>query len=230
MHSLFGLAGAGGFGRTVMPLLRAACQPDETPCFIEKDQEQERINGTNCLSEAGFFSAPGKKYFNVAIADSVLREKIARNFIERSATPRSIFCPSVKIFDDVQIGDGAILCSHSMVTSNVRIGAFFHANIYSYVEHDCSIGDFVTFAPGVKCNGNVTIGNHCYIGSGAILRDGRAGKPLRIGDHAIVGMGAVVVEDVPAGAIVVGNPARPLARGRAYSQRNANPHSLLAGS
>ena len=35
-------------------------------------------------------------------------------------------------------------------------------------------------------------------------------KPLRIGDGATIGMGAVVLEDVPAGATVVGNPARIL--------------------
>lgn len=41
-------------------------------------------------------------------------------------------------------------------------GRHFHANLYSYVEHDCVIGDFVTFAPGVKCNGNVVVEDYAY--------------------------------------------------------------------
>ena len=52
--------------------------------------------------------------------------------------------------DAVEIGDGAFLSPFVTVASNVQIGWHFHANLYYYVEHDCIIGDFVTFAPGVK--------------------------------------------------------------------------------
>jgi acetyltransferase-like isoleucine patch superfamily enzyme len=90
-------------------------------------------------------------------------------------------------------------------TSNIKVGRCFHANLYSYVEHDCVIGDFVTFAPGVHCNGNVRIGDYAYIGSGAIIKQG-----LTIGRGATVGMGAIVTKDVPEGVTVVGNPARIL--------------------
>jgi acetyltransferase-like isoleucine patch superfamily enzyme len=99
-----------------------------------------------------------------------------------------------------------------MVTASARIGAHFQCNIYSYVAHDCEIGDFVTFAPRVCCNGRVHIGDGAYIGTGAVLRDGTREKPLIIGENAVIGMGAVVTRDVPAGVTVIGNPARPLER------------------
>ena len=102
-----------------------------------------------------------------------------------------------------------------MVTSNVSIGRFFQANIYSYVAHDCVIGDFVTFAPGVRCNGRVDIHDYAYIGTNAIIRDGTPDKRRRIGVGAVIGMGAVVTKDVPDGATVFGNPARELPRKRA---------------
>ena len=70
------------------------------------------------------------------------------------------------------MGDGAALSPFVTLTSNIRIGRHFHANLYSYVEHDCVIGDFVTFAPAVKCNGNVVIEDHAYIGAGAVATAG----------------------------------------------------------
>ena len=114
--------------------------------------------------------------------------------------------------DAVETAAGAALSPFVTIGSNVKIGQCFHANLYSYVEHDCIIGDYVTFAPGVKCNGNIHIQDHAYIGAGAIIKQGTPDQPLIIGTGAIVGMGAVVTKSVPAGVTVVGNPARILQR------------------
>jgi len=99
-----------------------------------------------------------------------------------------------------------------MHSSNISIGKHFHANLYSYVEHDCVIGDYVTFAPGVMCNGNVVVEDHAYIGTGAVIKQGQPGQPLVIGRGAVVGMGAVATKSVPPGTTVVGNPARLLVK------------------
>jgi maltose O-acetyltransferase len=51
----------------------------------------------------------------------------------------------------------------------------------------------------------IAIGANVWIGGGALIMPG-----VTIGDDAIIGAGSVVTRDVPAGATVVGNPARGL--------------------
>lgn len=130
--------------------------------------------------------------------------------IAQGAKPMSIQSSMSVSYDGNLIGDGAILCANTMVTSNARIGRHFQCDIYSYVAHDCVIGDFVTFAPSVHCNGNVHIRDHAYIGTGAVIKQGSSSKPIVIGEGAILGMGAVVTRDVAPFTTVVGSPAKPL--------------------
>jgi sugar O-acyltransferase (sialic acid O-acetyltransferase NeuD family) len=211
---LFGLYGAGGFGREVMPLARSQLGSGWRLVFIETEPHAAMVNGIPLLSEDDFFAAQAsERRFAVAIADSRARETIEQRCTQRGARALSLRADSATIYDDNRIGDGAILCAHTTITSNARIGRHFHANLYSYVAHDCVIGDYVTFAPRVSCNGNVHVGSHAYIGTGALIRPGvPGGRPLTIGEGAIVGMGAVVIHDVEPHTTVVGSPARVIAR------------------
>jgi len=212
---IFGLYGAGGFAREVMPIARQQFAATGWQLvFVETTPAAAQVNGMPVLSEDAFFEhAADERGYAVAIADGAARQKIAERCTARGARPITLQAQSAIVYDGNQIGDGSILCAHSMVTSNARIGLHFHANLYSYVAHDCVIGDWVTFAPRVSCNGNVQIGDHAYIGTGALLRPGAPrGKPLSIGRGAVVGMGAVVTRDVEAGVTVVGSPAKPLVR------------------
>lgn len=188
-----------------MPLLRAQC-PQTELVFIDDGRAPGKVNGYEIVSWTSFLDGDAsEKAVGIAVAASTKRQSLAEKCAAAGIPLIEARAATVVQMDDVVIGEGACLSPFVTLTSNIRIGRCFHANLYSYVEHDCVIGDYVTFAPGAKVNGNVTIGDHAYIGSGAVLRQG-----VDIGARAIVGMGAVVTRDVPPGVTVVGNPAKPL--------------------
>ncbi|MBS7808220.1 acetyltransferase [Variovorax sp. PCZ-1] len=218
MKKYYGIVGAGGHGRETMHIARvslaASLSAEEAELFfvIEGDVEAQRVNGIPVISIDTFLSLPGERFFNVAIGSSKVRERISDICELRRACAFSITAANSMIFDTGNVGVGSIMSPFTMVTANTKIGKHFHANMYSYVAHDCIIGDFVTFAPGVKCNGNVIIEDHAYIGAGAVIKQGTYSQPRIIGRGAVVGMGAVVTKDVAANETVVGNPARPISK------------------
>jgi acetyltransferase-like isoleucine patch superfamily enzyme len=117
-----------------------------------------------------------------------------------------------RIDDEVVIGRGAL------VENDTTIGARTRVQANAYITAYCTLEEDVFIAPGVvTTNDNhmgrtdkrldllrgPTIRRGARVGGGAVLLPG-----IEIGEEAFVGAGAVVLGDVPARAVVVGNPAR----------------------
>lgn len=215
--AIYAVYGAGGCGRGILPLAREMLREQKVSAgrlfFIDDKRTSHRINGQSVLKYEEFLAKEASaRYAVIGISDSAIRELLAARLRTDGVIAWSVRASNAVVMDEVVIGEGAALSPFVTLTSNIRIGKHFQANLYSYIEHDCVIGDFVTFAPGVKCNGNVTIEDHAYIGAGAMIKQGTQNKPLVIGRSAVIGMGAVVTRDIPPGITVVGNPARPLVK------------------
>lgn len=200
-----------------MPLVRdqisRADKGESRFVFIDDDPEKTVVNGHRVTSYPAFLREPAEaRYAVLAVADGAVRARLAAACASDGVRFMETRAGNVVTMDEVVVGEGAVLSPFVTLTSNIRIGRHFHANLYSSVEHDCVIGDFVTFAPGVRCNGNTIIEDFAYIGCGAMIRQGKPGDPIVIGRGAVVGMGAVVTRSLEPGSVVAGNPARPLSR------------------
>ncbi len=141
-----------------------------------------------------------------AVGSGAARKQLSFRF--PSLTPATIISGSAIVSTTATISAGTMICDYVLVNHSAVVGRHVQLNCFSQISHDCIIGDFVTFAPRVSCNGWVEIEDGVTVGAGAIIRNGRSERRLHIGRGATIGMGAVVLEDVAANTVVVGNPAR----------------------
>lgn len=120
------------------------------------------------------------------------------------------------IFPDAIIGENCNICAHTLIENDVRIGnnVTIKSGVYIWdgitLEDNVFVGPCVTFTNDKKPRSKqypekfpqTIVEKGASIGANATILPG-----IRIGQNALIGAGAVVTKDVPANAIVVGNPA-----------------------
>lgn len=165
---------------------------------------------------------------------------------------------------DVQstnIGEGTTVWQFAVVLKGAVIGSNCNINCHTFIENDVVIGNDVTVKAGaylwdgIRAEDKVFIGPNatftndkfprskqypgsfqqtvleygCSIGANATILGG-----VRIGRHAIVGAGSVVTRNVPANALVVGNPAKVAgwvdAQGNRLNEVNTNEYTDKSGN
>jgi sugar O-acyltransferase (sialic acid O-acetyltransferase NeuD family) len=201
------IVGAGGHGRVVLDILRAAGQHevagfvDATPALAGQKVEGLPVFGpANVLPKVRQQKIQGAV---VAIGDCRVRQKYAQVLKENrfqlvnAIHPRGSVAPSATLGENVVIAANACVCAHAVVGNSVIL------NTSCVVDHECEIGDGVHVCPGAILGGRVRVGAEAWIGLGSNII-----QCITIGRSAIVGAGATVIRDVPDRATVVGVPAR----------------------
>jgi sugar O-acyltransferase (sialic acid O-acetyltransferase NeuD family) len=204
------IIGTGGFAREILCLISDLGRYEEVACFMETDDiwaekwQNESIMGIPVRPRSEF--DPDLYCVTIGIGNSIFREKVL-NELPQNTEYITLIHPSVVISKWIEIGEGAIICAGSILTSQIKIGKQAQLNLHTTIGHDCEIGDFFTTAPGVNISGICNFGNHVYFGTSSAVR-----QNISICDNVTIGMGGMVVKNITEAGTYVGMPAKKLER------------------
>lgn len=110
----------------------------------------------------------------------------------------------------VKIGEGSIICAHTIITVNVYIGNHVIINLDCTIGHDAVLQDFVSLYPSVNVSGKTNIGRAVELSTGMQIIQGRT-----VRDYSIVGAGAVVIRNIEDEGTYIGVPAKRICKPKA---------------
>jgi UDP-perosamine 4-acetyltransferase len=208
------ILGGGGHARVLIDCLLET-DVAEVVGLLDGDplQTGERILGVPVLGTDSMLSelrASGVVHFVVGvggIGDNRPRARLFDLGCASGLVPLTVRHPSAVVSAGSTIGAGCQLLACSVVNAGAWLGQNVIVNTGGIVEHDCRVAEHAHIATGARLAGSVSVGIGSHVGAGATVMQCRS-----IGAWSVVGAGAVVVRDVPAEAVVVGVPARPLPR------------------
>jgi sugar O-acyltransferase (sialic acid O-acetyltransferase NeuD family) len=158
------------------------------------------IGGSTQLDAVAF---RGVKRYVIGIGENYVRKRIASLMESKGLISVQIIHPSAIVARNVSLDCGTVVMAGAVINVGTTVGAHAIVNTGCRIDHDCSVGDFAHVSPGATIGGAVEVGDLVHLGLGAIVLPG-----CKIGEGSVVGAGAVVVEDIPAGVIARGIPAR----------------------
>jgi sugar O-acyltransferase (sialic acid O-acetyltransferase NeuD family) len=157
------------------------------------------------LTDAARF--PEHRFLNVIGSDRSYRQRpeIIASTGLRPEQFATLVHPGAGVSSRARLGHGVCVNHGVSVAGGVVVGDHVCLGPGVIIGHDSSIEEYALLAPGAVVSGFVSVGRSAYIGAASSIR-----QRVKIGERALVGMGAVVLRDVPAESVVVGNPARQL--------------------
>jgi len=187
------LIGSGGFAREI----KAHMGDFSIKCFVDNEYWIE--NNENIFPLSKF----NPNIYEVIIAIGNPKDRF--NMVQKLPKNTKYFTfihPTVQILgDDINIGEGSIICAGCILTTNTKIGKHTHLNLLTTIGHDCEIGDYFTTAPGTKISGNCNIGDRVYFGTNSCTKE-----KTNICDDVIIGLNSGVVKNINLEGTYIGTP------------------------
>ena len=206
------IIGASGFGREVAWMVERINKIVPTWNLIGFLDDNDSLHGTviNGYSVIGAVENVvdyPDAYCVCAIGNSSVREEIVKKIkrINNNIKYGILIDPTVEISDYVTIGEGTIICAHTIITVNIQIGKHVIVNLDCTIGHDAIIQDYVTLYPSVNVSGITNVGYATELGTGMQIIQGKS-----IGEYCKIGAGSIVVKDIPPKCTAVGCPAKAI--------------------
>lgn len=140
----------------------------------------------------------------VAVGSPALRRRLAETIAARRGSRfATLVHPRASVGSGVEMGEGCVVFSGGILTTDIRLGRHVHVNVAASISHDGRVGDFVTLAPHACCCGGVVLGDEVDVGAGAVVL-----PRVEVGARSVVGAGSVVTKHLPADATAAGVPAK----------------------
>ena len=173
--------------------------------FVDKKQKGLDFLGFKVIGDLAELENTENFAYAIAVGDNAVREAIYIELID--VRPHLYFPPlvhsSAVISSFTQIGDGTVVMPNAVIGPNSKVGNFCLINTKASIDHDCTMLDYSSLAPGAVTGGRVTIGRRSVISIGATIKHG-----ISIGDDSLVGANSYLNQDLISNQIAYGTPAK----------------------
>ena len=203
---ILAIYGSGGFGREVYDIAQrrnAVSHMWDKIVFIDDIREESEFNNTRMYHFETLAAKADAYEIIIAVGEPSTREKLFGKAVEAGFKPATLIDPTALISPSAKIGEGTIICEFSTIHCNVEIGKNNIVQPYNNFGHDIKTGNHCVFGTNFAPGGHSVFGDRVFTGMNSTSKEN-----LMIGDDVIFAMGAVVFKDVPAGSVMIGNPAR----------------------
>lgn len=200
------IIGAGGLGRSMFSVALAdpSCGKSWYPMGYLDTRKPEHLPSdvsSLIIGDPTSYIPRPHEIFITCVGDPELKESLLQNLIVRQANFIQ-FAPGVEIGANSKVGN-VTFGRRVVVGVNCEISDHCFVDQNALIGHNVRVGEYCYIGPNTFMADNVQIGRKVEVHAGCMIGEG-----VKIGDGTTLSIGTVVLQDVPAQSLVMGNPAR----------------------